>query len=763
MNRIIFICLSYLFCIGFLNAQNNSSRTTLRGFVFEKNSSEPIMFANVILQGVDGEANANELKGTATDVNGLYNITSLESGNYKLIVTYIGYDTTELNIFIKEGEVKTKNIEITESSVKLNEVKISGERIEMKTEVKAASIKITSQDLKIIPSIGGEPDLAQYMQIIPGVVFTGDQGGQLYIRGGSPIQNKVLLDGMTIYSPFHSIGLFSVFDSDIIRTTDVYTGGFGAEYGGRISSIMDIKTVDGGKKLSGKLSSNTFGSKLLVKGPISKNKKSSFILSAKTSYLDKTSELFYKEPILFFDDKGLPYSFTDIYSKISFQGNNGSKLSVFGFNFTDKVNYENVSKLNWKSNGIGSQFTLLPNGSPILIEGNIAYSNYLIELNEIAYPLRSSSISGFDMGLDFTSFPNQGKLKYGFDIHGFSTDFTTYNSINQRVDQDENTTEFSSYFNYQFKSIRWIVEPGLRLQYYGKLGTSLEPRIGLKYITSENLRLKLAAGNYSQNILSTSSDRDIVSLFNGTISSPENIKDNDGSDLTQKFQKSKHLIIGIELDLNENIDLQIEGYIKDFSQLTNINRNRIDVSDPEFIIESGIAKGIDLLFKYKKDNIYLWTVYSYGSITRKFNELIYNPNFDRRHNINFVASYNYGKNKSWKTDLRWNLGSGFPFTQTQGFYEQISFSDGINTDYNSENGNLGIIYSDLNEGRLPYYHRLDLSTSKNIKFNKKSSLEISGSITNIYNRENIFYFNRIKNKRINQLPFMPSVGINFLF
>ena len=760
MYRIIFICLSYLFCIGFLNAQNNSSRTTLRGFVFEKNSSEPIMFANVILQGIDNE---NILKGAATDVNGLYNITSLESGNYKLIVTYIGYDTTELNIFIKEGEVKTKNIEITESSVKLNEVKISGERIEMKTEVKAASIKITSQDLKIIPSIGGEPDLAQYMQIIPGVVFTGDQGGQLYIRGGSPIQNKVLLDGMTIYSPFHSIGLFSVFDSDIIRTTDVYTGGFGAEYGGRISSIMDIKTIDGGKKLSGKLSSNTFGSKVLVKGPISKNKKSSFILSAKTSYLDKTSELFYKEPILFFDDKGLPYSFTDIYSKISFQGNNGSKLSVFGFNFTDKVNYENVSKLNWKSNGIGSQFTLLPNGSPILIEGNIAYSNYLIELNEIAYPLRSSSISGFDMGLDFTSFPNQGKLKYGFDIHGFSTDFTTYNSINQRVDQDENTTEFSSYFNYQFKSIRWIVEPGLRLQYYGKLGTSLEPRIGLKYITSENLRLKLAAGNYSQNILSTSSDRDIVSLFNGTISSPENIKDNDGSDLTQKFQKSKHLIIGIELDLNENIDLQIEGYIKDFSQLTNINRNRIDVSDPEFIIESGIAKGIDLLFKYKKDNIYLWTVYSYGSISRKFNELIYSPNFDRRHNINFVASYNYGKNKSWKTDLRWNLGSGFPFTQTQGFYEQISFSDGINTDYSSENGNLGIIYSDLNEGRLPYYHRLDLSTSKNIKFNKKSSLEISGSITNIYNRENIFYFNRIKNKRINQLPFMPSVGINFLF
>ena len=128
-----------------------------------------------------------------------------------------------------------------------------------------ADPKITPKDLEMIPTIGGEADLAQYLQIVPGVVFTGDQGGQLYIRGGSPVQNKVLLDGMIVYSPFHSIGLFSVFDTDIIRNTDVYTGGFNAEYGGRISSIMDIKTRDGNKKtFEGKLSANTFGSKLLM-------------------------------------------------------------------------------------------------------------------------------------------------------------------------------------------------------------------------------------------------------------------------------------------------------------------------------------------------------------------------------------------------------------------------------------------------------------------------------------------------------------------
>ena len=171
------------------------------------------------------------------------------------------------------------------------------------------------------------------MQIIPGVVFTGDQGGQLYIRGGSPIQNKVLMDGMTIYSPFHSIGLFSVFDTDIIRNTDVYTGGFSAEYGGRVSSIMDIKTIDGNKKeFAGKISANTFGSKLYVEGPLGKKNRSSFVLSGKTSYLDKSSDILYKYPVLYFDEKGLPYSYTDLYSKISLHGKNGSKLNVFGFN-----------------------------------------------------------------------------------------------------------------------------------------------------------------------------------------------------------------------------------------------------------------------------------------------------------------------------------------------------------------------------------------------------------------------------------------------
>mgnify|MGYP006073975569 FL=1 len=733
-----------------------SQTGNIRGFVYDKNSGEPIMFCNVILQGTT--------IGASTDINGMYNISKVLVGDYTLMVTYIGYDTSTVNITLKKGKVITQNLEISESSVKLNEVRISAERSEMKTEVKAAAIKITKQDMEMIPNIGGEPDLAQYMQVIPGVVFTGDQGGQLYIRGGSPIQNKVLLDGMTIYSPFHSIGLFSVFDTDIIRNTDVYTGGFSAEYGGRISSIMDIKTIDGNKKeFGGKVSANTFGSKLFVEGPLLGNGKSSFVFSGKTSYLDKSSEILYKEPILYFDDKGLPYSYTDLYGKFSLHGNNGSKINVFGFNFQDKVDYEGISELNWTSQGIGSEFILIPGNSPVLIEGNFAYSSYDISLDEEASPLRESGIDGFNMGFDFTYFQPKGKIKYGFDIHGFSTDFTTYNSVNSKIEQKENTSEFSAYINYQFNTTRFIIEPGFRLQKY-TLGVSPEPRLGMKYIASDRLRFKVSSGYYSQNILSTTSDRDVVNLFSGIISSPEEIPDQaDGNPYKNKFQKARHLIAGVEYDISRRIDFQIEGYIKDFTQLTNINRNMTSNADDEFIIESGVAKGVDALLKFKSKKLYIWAVYSIGIITRNDGEKTYNPHFDRRHNMNFVTSYKFGKNDSWKADMRWNLGSGFPFTQTQGFYENLTFSEGINTDYTSTNGELGIEYAELNEGRLPYYHRLDASISKSIKLNKNSELDMTLSVTNAYNRENIFYFNRVKYERVNQLPLMPSFGASITF
>ena len=738
-----------LFFLGlFLCLNLFSQKGTIRGFVSDKETGEPIMFCNVSIDGTS--------YGSQTDLNGMYNLSKIPIGEHEIIVTYIGYEKFSKNILLKRGEILDLKIKLNASTVKIDEVEISADRLEMKTDVKAASIKITNEDLNLVPTIGGEADLAQYMQIIPGVIFTGDQGGQLYIRGGSPVQNKVLLDGMTVYSPFHSIGLFSVFDADIIKATDVYTGGFSAEYGGRVSSIMDIKTKDGNKKrIQGKLSSNTFGSKLLLEGPFQVDGNSSFLFSGKTSYLDKTSELLYNFP--------MPYSYTDLYGKLTFGSQNGSKANLFGFNFQDNVNYQGVSDLQWNSLGVGSDFLLIPGNSPVLIEGNFAYSKYHITLEEASSPLRESSIAGGSMGFDFTSFLPKGKIKYGFDVYSFQTNFLTFNSANAKIEQNENTSEFSAYVNCQYNADKIIFEPGFRLQKYN-LETSPEPRLGIKYIASDVLRLKLATGYYSQNIISTISDRDVVNLFYGFISSPTDLPlDENGEEYKNKIQKARHIIIGGEYDINLKTDFQIEGYIKDFTQLTNINRDMISNYDNEFIIERGIAKGVDFLLKYKNKKLYLWTVYSLGIIQRYDQDNVYFPHFDRRHNVNFVSSYKFGSNNSWKADARWNLGSGFPFTQTQGFYENIPFSAGINTDYIGQNGDLDVIYGDLNQGRLPYYHRLDLSLSKTIEFSKNTILEITASVTNAYNRENIFYFNRIEHERVNQLPILPSGGISLRF
>ena len=264
--------------------------------------------------------------------------------------------------------------------------------------------------------------------------------------------------------------------------------------------------------------------------------------------------------------------------------------------------------------------------------------------------------------------------------------------------------------------------------------------------------------------MSTVSDRDVVNLFYGFLSSPANLPlDENGEEYKGQIQLARHFILGGEYDINLKMDLQIEGYIKDFTQLTNINRSMTSNYDNEYVVERGLARGVDFLLKYKGKRLYIWTVYSLGMVKRTERENEYFPHFDRRHNVNLVSSYKFGNKNSWKADARWNLGSGFPFTQTEGFYENLTFSDGINSTYTSTNGDLGVVYGDLNEGRLPYYHRLDISLSKTIEFSKTTILEMTVSVTNAYNRENIFYFDRIEYKRVNQLPLLPSGGISLRF
>lgn len=748
---------------------------TIRGFVYDKTSGEPVIFTNVFLKGTQ--------IGASTDVNGYYSITKIPPGEYTISVSALGYGGGDEKISLGKGQILNQKLFIESKVEELGVVEISAEKIEAQSEVKMSVQKITPKEIEKLPSIGGEADIAQYMQVLPGVIFTGDQGGQLYIRGGSPVQNKVLLDGMIVYNPFHSIGLFSVFDTDIIRNADVYTGGFGANYGGRISSIMDITTIDGNhNEFHGNASLTTFGAKFNIEGPIVKPKTIggsgiSYIASAKHSYLNQSSKLVYS----YIDEEGLPFQYTDLYGKITFNGENGSKANIFGLYFDDRVKYKAISDLNWNNAGVGGNFILIPGGSPVLIDGNFAYSAYNINLLENGVNAdRRSSINGFNGGLNFTYFLGEDDVKYGLEVIGFSTDYKFTNEVNRVIEQQQSTTELAFYIRYKKKLGKLILDPSMRLHYYASLSTlSPEPRLGIKMNVTDNIRLKGAAGVYSQNLIAANSDRDVVNLFNGYLAGPDNLQEQlnleDGSqrDITHALQKANHFILGTEIDITRKINLNVEAYYKVFTQVTNVNRNKIfdedgnddqpDELKKDFIIETGDAFGVDLVLKYDLKNINLYAVYSIGKVNRWDGIQAYSPVFDRRHNVNFVGSYEFGKTRLWEFNARWNMGSGFPFTQTLGFYEQYDFSNGTGTNLINSNGGIGIIYDDLNGGRLPYYHRLDLTLKREFVLSLNSILEANVGVTNAYNRANIFYFDRVNFERVNQLPLMPSAGVKISF
>lgn len=776
--RLILLLSLITFSIG--HAQEH----IVRGYVFDDENGEPAPYEKVVLIPTD---KSKELMGATTAVDGLFSIAKVPIGTYLLRISGSEYKLYEREIKVTESKGITDlviNLLLPDSKG-LNEVVISGELKQKTTEVYMSKVTFDKKGFERIPSIGAENDVTSALSVTPGVVTTGDQGGQLYVRGGTPIQNKVLLDGMTIYNPFHSIGFFSIFETELIQNADVYTGGFDARYGGRISSVMDITYRDGNKKdFGGKVSVSPFLGKLVLEGPIYKAKDgsggASFIFSGKHSLLDYTSKSLYRNVN---NGDGLPYQFTDLYGKMTFSSGQGSKFAVYGFNNSDYVDYYGSANLGFDQSGAGASFTLVPSGSPTIIKGHLNVSRYHTKFQEVGSFERESQIQGSDLGFDFTYFlKNEGRIDYGLNLNVFGTNFLTYNEAGSKIQADNSSTEIGAYFNYKYVNTRFVIQPGLRVQAYASLGTiSVEPRIGIKYNATDKFRLKLSGGRYTQNFTSATSDRDVVNLFNGLLSAPTNVQEEFvtpfGNTKNPKngLQIAYHAIFGGEYDLSQSFSVNIEFYYKYFPQLSNINTFKIyedisdfadkdDVEKKDFLIESGQTYGADLLLKYTKGRIFLWGVYSFGYSQRWNGFDYYFPVFDRRHNINLVGSYLFGAKKDFEVNARWNLGSGLPYTPNTGYYQQETLGDGVTTDYTTSNSSgVSFILGDFNSKRLPYYHRLDITVKKRFVFSNKSEMELTGGVTNAYNRKNIFYVNRVTNEKIYQFPIMPSIGVSYKF
>jgi len=768
-NWFIFVPLKYFFT-GLLFLFWNSGfgqNGEIKGFVYDVQTGNRLSGVYIAIN-IDSRI-------VVTDADGFYNLAKLPLGNVEITSWGDGYDSSTTKMTVTQDAILKYDFYLTPISMKV--VDITAAR---KPPGIGGIEDIKAETIKKVPAIGAEPDIIQYLQLLPGVVFSGDQGGQLYIRGGAPIMNKVLLDGMTIYNPFHSIGLFSVFETDLIQSADAYTAGFGAQYGGRVSAVVDVKTRDGNKtRFTGKVGATTFTSKVLLEGPLRKFKagenNSSFAISYRNSYLTQSSKIFYN----YANPSKLPYNFGDLFAKLSINSANGGYGKLYAFRFGDNVNFPNSTSYKWNSVGFGGKFLVVPDQAKTRVDGYFLYSKYNITQTENSDPdpkPRKSGIGGFNMGMNFHYNFKRDEFKWGIEMNAFQTNFTLYNSNNRLIEQQESTTEINSFMNYTLKARKLVANIGMRYQYYASLSNgSLEPRIQFRFAPFSQFGIKGAAGLYSQNLMSAISDKDVVNLFYGFLSGPTNLpKTFNGEPVTSKLQKAGHLVFGFDYSIRKRHVFNLEGFYKNFTQITNINRDKLFDDDeqnqdkPEklrqdFIIERGNAYGGDISYKYDHKKLYIWAVYSLTWVNRTDGVTTYQPTFDRRHTANFLITYNVDEKNPTELSLRWTIGSGFPFTQTQGYYQKFDFSQGISTNYASGNGNLGIVYAGLNQGRLPWYHRMDVSGKRTWKLKNHREFTAILSITNVYNRANIFYFNRVTLQRVNQLPFMPALGCTYTF
>lgn len=761
--------------IPFFAFPQTATQGRIRGYVFDAQTKEPLPFVNVVLEG-------DKKVGAITNDDGFFVLPNVNPGTYTLKVSLIGYETFTKQVTVVANRVINERISLKTSTQFLGEVEINAQKIEAQTKIQTGVISLNPKKIESF-SAGGDADIMRAIQVLPGVVSTGDQGGQIFIRGGAPIQNLVLLDNMILYNPFHSIGFYSVFDPDIIRSADIYTAGFGAAYGSRNSSVMDFKTRNGNSdRFAGKFSLSTFTSKVLLEGPLWRNPESnesvSFILSAKNSFLNRTDRLFY--PYIESQFGGLPFDFNDYYGKVSFSTGTGAGFNLFGFSFDDAVTFDQTSTINWTQTGGGADFTIVPEGTTVIIDGNFGYTNYNINADFSDGQPRRSEVGGFNAGINFTYLMRQSdELKFGVQAIGYRTELLLTNPVGQRIFSDDNSTELGGYVSYRLNTGRFLIEPGLRLHYYASLSDlSFEPRLGAKYNLNEDMRIKASAGVYSQNLVAANSDRDVVNLFYGFLGGPTSIPSTfNGRNFFLSSQTAYHYIAGFEYDITRKTTLTIEGYLKDFAINYNLNRNKIyeegtpgqpDELSKDFIIETGMASGIDFLLKYEDKRHYLWLAYSLARITRFDGQIEYFPVFDRRHNLNLVYTFAAGKNKEWEFNARYNFGTGFPFTPTQGNFVQLNFTNQFNqpfANYNfiKENGVVGYYYGQLNSARLPNYHRFDVSLKRTFQIEENQRLDISAGATNLLNRNNIFYYDRLRARRVDQLPILPTISVSYTF
>ncbi len=728
---------------------------TIRGFVTDAADGQPLPGVNVILTNAAGD-----LYGAASDTDGFYAISRVPVGSYLLRATYIGFDDFEQTIVVTSNDIQTVTIEMKVADTELGEVVVEGARETVgAANVTAGLQTVRPADISLVPAPDISADLVNYLTALPGVVSQGDRGGQLFIRGGEPTQNLVLLDGMQIFQPFHIVGFFSAFPSDIINTADVYAGGYGSRFGGRLSSVIDITARTGNKQRPvGAVTIAPFVSTIRLEGPIVPGKVS-FLASYRKSVIEQGAAKLIDQP--------LPFSFDDAFAKIHANLGKSAQFSISGIRTTDSgrlgINPINEDadgitqdEVNWQNMAIGSRFIFLPATLPVFAEILISYSSLENDFGPPGDAERSTSASVFSFQTNVTHYVGNNNFNWGIFLSSSELDAQLGGLFQNVQFQKEYITEVGAYLEPEFKPISGLnIQPGIRLQTFpSKSESFIEPRLRIVFNTGIH-RLSAAAGIYHQEITGLNDRRDAGDIFTAWTASPFGI-----------IPEAKHVIAGYRIEPSRWLRISAEGFYKDLTNLhvpewTAFPRFTTSVQEAD-----GTAKGIDLRMELGSTEKFQTTVswgraaVEYTSTARALQLLTgdenvaYAPPHDRKDQLNVMTNVTI---KGFNFSARWQFGSGLPFNESLGFDRFVLLDSLVSV--TEVPGEERVLYGRPYTGRLPSYHRLDLSMDREFRIGPTAFLTVQTGLLNAYDRRNLFYLDLFTLRRVDQLPMIPTLGL----
>lgn len=717
-----------------------SQGVDIRGVITDSTTSEKLPFANVVLVGTS--------KGAASNINGFYLIPNVPPGDYTLAVSSVGFEKKSLPIYVGLTGPVVINVALSATAVEMAEVVVTetGKR-ELK-EINTSIHVLDQKDIKLVP-VTVQEDVFRSIQILPGIVSTSDVNSHFYVRGGSGDQNLILLDGMKIYNPFHAFGIFSIFDSDIIKTTEVFTGAFPAGYGGRLSSVVSMTTRDGkAGGIAGRANVNFLSTKLQLEGPVLENYR--WFVNARKSIFEKTFTRFL--------NRSTPLDFFDGFFKLTNVSDEDSKFSVQGFYSGDNLVNNNPLEPNyyWRTHAVGATASGLIQDR--LFVNAVAYENFFEgKRDSKGSPTISPSttkVQETGVRAEATYYSdNQDLYFFGFEFSFPTLEYRLINSLGTPRRLFGTRADAAIWVRYQTNVGAWKADAGL----HGDVGSlfergagieALQPRLNMSIGLVNDWKFKISYGRFTQNIITVNNEDDVISIFDAWIPIPEELES----------EQADHYVTGLEGNIIPQLSFNVQTYYKRYGSLVTYNRDKVDAQDPDYINSTGKAYGAEALLRYGIPIVDVYAAYTLGWTTIRNGSVEYPPRYDRRHTLNLLAVFH--PLNVVDVTLRWEFGSGFPFTQTIGYYDRLQLNDIFNDGgYAGETGVPYSILGDKNAARLPSYHRLDLSAAYRFLLGPIRGT-VGLHIINLYDRKNIFYFDRKTGQRINMLSLFPSATLN---